>query len=154
MLPLKLVKGTGFSDCICVYPWDKHFQHSAQTSGVYIHDKILQSQVSAKHQTLRDRGHIKEVNKEPDTLEIHLHWVENVRQQKGIKLPWRHQTPKWWTNNLQTAVKSSSLSKFFLSCEGVGRTAWSLRNETVAAGSLRDECWASWHSSFWYHLTS
>lgn len=71
-------------DCVCVSLWQT-FQHSAPASAVYIHDKTLQSQVSAKDQTLRDRGHIKGVNKEPDTQEIHLHWVENVKQQQGKK---------------------------------------------------------------------
>lgn len=111
-------------DCICVSLW-KTFQHSTQESAVYIHDKILQSQVSAKRRTLRDRGHIKEVNKEPDTLEIYLHWVENVKQQRGINWPWRQRTLKWWNNNLQT-VRSSSLSKLFLSREIEKKTEWAL----------------------------
>lgn len=62
------------------------WQHSTLASDVYIHDKILQSQVSAKHQNLRDRGYNKEVNRQPDTPEKHLHWVENVKQQQGIKI--------------------------------------------------------------------
>ncbi|TNN80186.1 hypothetical protein EYF80_009511 [Liparis tanakae] len=43
---------------------------------------ILQSQVSAKHQTLRDGGHIKEVNKQPDTL-------EGTKQREKSRMPYR-----------------------------------------------------------------
>ena len=70
---------------------------SALLSAVYICDKTLQSQVSAKHQTLGERGDFKEVNKESDTLEIHLHWVENVKQQHDKKCPQslRGPTLKW-----------------------------------------------------------
>lgn len=82
------------------------FQHSTRASAVYIHDSLLQSQVSVKHQTLRDRGHIKEVNKQPDTPEKHLHWVDNANQREMPPEPPNTKPPNCW--EVLLIVKTSS----------------------------------------------